>query len=150
MGLFCPIRLLALHFFSSRRISVHFSAFPLFKSNFLLEKPKETKLHVLLDLLGRIGKTDARVGRRKDGLTGWWRRRCVFSHVQPHTPVLQTGIPVRNKFFMGYRVMSRWNTTLIVYVYDKSRDNQGGRESNTSSECFPLAKMPGPGSFTST
>jgi len=35
-------------------------------------------------------------------------------------------------------------------VYDKSRDNEGGRESNTSSECFPLAKMPGPGRFAST
>jgi len=29
---------------------------------------------------------------------------------------------------------------VYLYVYDKSRDNEGGRESHTSSECFPLAK----------
>jgi len=103
MGLFCPIWLLALHFFASRRISVHFSAFPFFKSNFLLEKLKETKLHVLIDLSGRIGRKDGRVGRRKDGWTGWRRGGdgVFFSDVQQHTSVLQTGIPVTNKIFMG-------------------------------------------------
>ena len=51
--------------------------------------------------------------------------------------------------FPGYFLFiffTRENTTLIVY--DESRGNEGGRESNTSSECFALAKKPGPGKFT--
>ena len=87
MGLFCPIWFFALHFFASRRISVDFSAFPFFKSNFMPEKLIETKLHVLIDQLGRIGKTDERVGRRKDGLTGWRRGGDgVFFLMYNHTP----------------------------------------------------------------
>ena len=76
----------------------------------MLEKPKETKLHVLIDLSGRVGRKDGRVGSRKRRLGGvlvwrrggaaWWRR-CDFTDVPPHIPVLQTGIPLGNKIFLG-------------------------------------------------
>ena len=69
----------------------------------MLETLKETKLHDLIDLSGRIGRKDGRVGCRKDGWTRWQRGGdgVFFSDVQQNYPVLQTGIPARNKIFMG-------------------------------------------------
>ena len=101
MGLFCPIWLLAMHFFASRRISVHFWAFLFFLSHFMLEKTEETKVHVLIDLSGRIRRKDGRIGSRKDGYWAGWRRRCVFTDVPSHTPLLQTGNSRREEIFSG-------------------------------------------------
>ena len=70
----------------------------------MLEKLKETKLHVLIDL-GKDweeGRASRPQERRLDGVAA--RRGgdgVFFSDVQQNYPVLQTGIPARNKIFMG-------------------------------------------------
>jgi len=70
----------------------------------MFEKAEETKVHVLIDLSGRIARKDGQIVSKKDGYWAGWRRGGdgVFLLMYPHIPrYYKRVIPLRNKTFLG-------------------------------------------------